>query len=850
MGKVKIKDTSQGSDSEAPINAIRKAFGGFFNAADLQEQHSACESYFMDLEGQMKEIQDSFGFRMVSWLMPKRIENPEGGIGNVPVLQRLLSSFPVVGGFWKSRQDLQLCQLKVQTLERNLETLKADTKPIKILGKFLPDFVTGTEDGTIIPQMSGGNWFRVAMVGMFLAGNVLLWKFLAKKEEENEQAELGENVQLEMEEQIEFLDCELESAWEEVHSRCQLESKLEEEKKELKAEIQRLSNAMEALTKDKANEIENFSTKIQDLQIINDQLKSELSNRDITICEHLDELSEKDYKISGLNDQLEKVHEENEARVNKESKLQEEIEDLKIETLGLSNRIETLTKDKANEIENFSTKIQDLQIINDQLKSELSNRDITICEHLDELSEKDYKISGLNDQLEKVHEENEARVNKESKLQEEIEDLKIETLGLSNRIETLTKDKANEIENFSTKIQDLQIINDQLKSELSNRDITICEHLDELSEKDYKISVLNDQLEKVHVEYEARVKKESKLQEEIEDLKIETLGLSQKIETFQEKEIEIEKFSTKLQDIQKTNDHLNEELSNRDATIEEYLNRLIEMEQINLDLCDRLARVEDEKIASIYWLQSRFKDKIVEFEEIIGEMKTEKERLEKSLTEARVNDLVRNGRYSCLLEELKALKDEYSHKFSEMEQKNREMSEEIEKLEGEKVASIHRLESVFEKEIDELEDTIEKQLGIIGELNIEKERLEMSLSEAKMKNLTSEGNYTCLVNVFNDTKKEASRAKDELSKAVEEIDVLKDSMASIAKERDSLSEHVSHLSSSTENLKKRIVQITKENVSLKDELLAANEITSSLKEELEGRDKKKELNRPGTRKLI
>ncbi|XP_068201556.1 putative leucine-rich repeat-containing protein DDB_G0290503 [Palaemon carinicauda] len=738
---------------QTAINTIRKAFGGFFNAADLQEQHSACESYFMDLEGQMKEIQDSFGFRMVSWLMPKRIENPEGGIGNVPVLQRLLSSFPVVGGFWKSRQDLQLCQLKVQTLERNLETLKADTKPIKILGKFLPDFVTGTEDGTIIPQMSGGNWFRVAMVGMFLAGNVLLWKFLAKKEEENEQAELGKN-QLEMEKQSEFLDSKLESAWEEVHSRCQLESKLEEEKKELKAEIQRLSNAMETLTKDKENEIENFSTKIQDLQITNDQLKNELSNRDITICDHLDKLSEKDYKISGLNDQLEKVHEEYEARVNKESKLQEEIEDLKIETLGLSNAMETLTKDKENEIENLSTKIQDLQITNDQLKSELSNRDITICDHLAKLSEKDYKISGLNDQLEKVHWEN-----------------------------------------------------------------------------------------------EARVKKESKLQEEIEDLKRETLGLSQKIETLQEKEIEIEKFSTKLQDIQKTNDHLNEELSKRDDSIKEYLNRLVEMEQINLDLCDRLARVEDEKIASIHWLQSRFKDKIVEFEEIIGEMKTEKERLEKSLTEARVNDLVRNGRYSCLLEELKALKDEYSHKFSEMEQKNLEMSEEIEKLEGEKVASIHRLESVFEKEIDELENTIEKQLGIIGELNIEKERLEMSLSEAKMKNLTSEGNYTCLVNVFNDTKKEASRTKDELSKAVEEIDVLKESRASIAKERESLSEHVSHLSSSTENLKKRIVQITKENVSLKDELLAANEITSSLKEELEGRDKKKELNRPGTRKV-
>ncbi|XP_068222437.1 myosin heavy chain, clone 203-like [Palaemon carinicauda] len=644
--------------------AFNGVFGGLFNAshltADLQEQQSACESYFMDLEGQMKGIQDSFRFRMFSWLLPKRNENSEGGIGNVPILQRLLSSFPVVGGFWQSRQDLQMCHLKVQTMERKLETLKTDLKPFGILGKFLPDFVTGTEGGTIVPQMRGGNWFRVAVVGMIVAGNVLLWKLWSTKEEEKELEELGENIQLEMEKQIEFLDRELESAWEEVHSRCQVESKLEEEKKELKAEIQRLSNTMETLQKDKENEIDHFSTKMQDLQLTNEQLKNELSNKDIAIGDHLDKLTEKDQKILRLTEKLGKVHEENEARIKRESKLEEEIEDLKVDTLGLSHRIETL-------------------------------------------------------------------------------------------------------------------------------------HM--------------------------------------------------------EKGIETEKFSTKLQELQKTNDHLNEELSNKDASIGEYPNKSSEMEQINLDKSEQLARVEDEKIASIHWLESRFEDKIVEFEEIIREMKTEKERLEMSLTEARVNDLVRNGRYNCLLEELKGLKEEYSNKFSEMEQKNLEMSEELEKLEGEKVASIHGLESVFEKEIDELEDTIEKQLGIIGEMNKEKERLEMSLTEAKMKHLTNEGNYTCLVNVLKDTKKEASRAKDKLSKALEEIDELKESMVSIAKERDSLKEHVSHLSSSKQMAEERIVQITKENVGLKDELLAANEITSSLKEELEGRDKKKEQTRPGTRKV-
>ncbi|XP_068220505.1 nucleolar protein 58-like [Palaemon carinicauda] len=135
-----------------------------------------------------------------------------------------------------------------------------------------------------------------------------------------------------------------------------------------------------------------------------------------------------------------------------------------------------------------------------------------------------------------------------------------------------------------------------------------------------------------------------------------------------------------------------------------------------------------------------------------------------------------------------------------MGQINLEMSEQLERAKNEKVASIHQLESVFEEKIDKLEQTIEKQLGIIREMKTEKEGLEMNLTEAKTKNLTNEGNYTCLVNKLKDTKKEARRAKDELSMASVEIGKLKKSMASIAKQ-------------------------------------------------LEGRDKKKEVSRHGTRKV-
>ncbi|XP_068201788.1 uncharacterized protein [Palaemon carinicauda] len=157
-----------------------------------------------------------------------------------------------------------------------------------------------------------------------------------------------------------------------------------------------------------------------------------------------------------------------------------------------------------------------------------------------------------------------------------------------------------------------------------------------------------------------------------------------------------------------------------------------------------------------------------------------------------------------------------------MGQINLEMSEQLERAKDKKVTFIHRLESVFEEETEKTERDNEEQWGIIKEMKTEKERLEMSLTEAKTKNLTNEGNYTCLVNELKDTKKEACRAKDELSRALGQNGKLKKSMASIAKERESLKERVCHLRSGEQMAEDRIVQTTKENVGLKDELLAGN----------------------------
>ncbi|XP_068217833.1 paramyosin-like [Palaemon carinicauda] len=357
-----------------------------------------------------------------------------------------------------------------------------------------------------------------------------------------------------------------------------------------------------------------------------------------------------------------------------------------------------------------------------------------------------------------------------------------------------------------------------------------------------RIISLERELDGAFEEISFRKEVESRFLAEKEELLAENQRLSNVIGTLQiDRKIEMDNLANINDDLERTNENLKKELCNQKVVLGKYQTELTEKDQKIIELTEHLEKARQDK--------RELKEIVNEKMEMIGEISEERNELEKSLTEPRINDMIRNERYTCLLDELECLKKEHLNKLCEMEQNHLEFTEKLQKVDREKVASIHRLESVFEAEIDELNETNEKQMQIIREMTTEKERLEMSLTESRMENLTNEENYSCLVNILKDVKKETCRLEDELSKALEEIGELKETMTSIAKERDSFKERVGHLSSSKEMAEDRIVQITKENIGLKDELLAANEITSLLKEKLEERDKKKDENRPGIRKV-
>ncbi|XP_068224458.1 serine/threonine-protein kinase MRCK alpha-like [Palaemon carinicauda] len=192
-----------------------------------------------------------------------------------------------------------------------------------------------------------------------------------------------------------------------------------------------------------------------------------------------------------------------------------------------------------------------------------------------------------------------------------------------------------------------------------------------------RIGFLEKELEAAFAEISLRKEVESKFLAKNEDLRAENQHLSNIIGTLQiDKIIEMENLATKNNDLERTNEHLKQELCSQKVFLEQYKNELMEKDKSNIEHTEKLEKVHQNKRK----LEKFVKKKM----EVIEQISEQTHELEKSLNEARINDLIRNGRYKCLLQELQSLKKEHLNKLSELEQKNIQLREELEKLKSEK----------------------------------------------------------------------------------------------------------------------------------------------------------------------
>ncbi|XP_068200797.1 putative autophagy-related protein 11 [Palaemon carinicauda] len=217
-----------------------------------------------------------------------------------------------------------------------------------------------------------------------------------------------------------------------------------------------------------------------------------------------------------------------------------------------------------------------------------------------------------------------------------------------------------------------------------------------------RIGFLEKELEAAFDEISLRKEVESKFLAENEELRAENQHLSNIIGTLQiDKKIEMENLATKNDDLERTNAHLKQELCSQKVVLEQYKNELMEKDKSNIELTEKLEKVLQNKRKL-----EKFVKKKMEALEQISEQTHE---LEKSLNEARINDLIRNGRYKCLLQELQSLKKEHLNKLSDLEQKNIQLREELEKVKSEKesMASITKERDSHKERVSHLSSSKE-----------------------------------------------------------------------------------------------------------------------------------------------
>ncbi|XP_068232205.1 restin homolog [Palaemon carinicauda] len=217
-----------------------------------------------------------------------------------------------------------------------------------------------------------------------------------------------------------------------------------------------------------------------------------------------------------------------------------------------------------------------------------------------------------------------------------------------------------------------------------------------------RIGFLEKELEAAFAEISLRKEVESKFLAENEELRAENQHLSNIIGALQiDKKIEMEDLATKNDDLERTNEHLKQELCSQKVVLEQYKNELMEKDKSNIELTEKLEKIRQNKRK----LEKFVKKKM----EVIEQISEQTHELEKSLNEARINDLIRNGRYKCLLQELQSLKKEHLNKLSDLEQKNIQLREELEKVKSEKesMASITKERDSHKERVSHLSSSKE-----------------------------------------------------------------------------------------------------------------------------------------------
>ncbi|XP_064097583.1 trichohyalin-like [Macrobrachium nipponense] len=389
-----------------------------------------CEQHVFELEGRLATLQESFTYRIISWLLPEGPHFLDETVASSPAgaFRRILSLWPRLARFWQSRRDLQQCELVAQNLETKLRNAESKLGYLRFVKSRLTN------------QMS--NIFVYFGVFLAVAAIALMscWKSSTEKEQESENEQWQGNGlesdwssmdgSLESTEE-QLLDGHLNLTEKESHPEEHHES-IEEEralfqrmKEQMEAEIGRLRNDMNVIQKNQEAEAENAIKTINGLREENQRYQSEIA--------HLAKITEATLKEKQAM---------SETSANTVVNLQRINEQLKAQVHIFSRNYKALKKQWQEEQERANVTIQDLQERNDQLLKEIADKEASAEEHRIKSDEMELSVHHLRQEVERAQEETRTQFQVKSQLLEEKEDLMRKFIKQQGHvISAMTKEK-------------------------------------------------------------------------------------------------------------------------------------------------------------------------------------------------------------------------------------------------------------------------------------------------------------------------------------------------------------------------------------------------------------------------
>ncbi|XP_068209298.1 putative autophagy-related protein 11 [Palaemon carinicauda] len=329
------------------------------NAASvIQERNAACEEITLNLQGQLRTLQDSLVFKWFSWLLPEapRFEDCRAVASQEGFFGRWLQRCPWIGGFWKAHEELRGCELALRHMEAEALRFNDQLRTRWFVGKLLREFNVGGVEEILSRGNKNLYYLALAAAGAIFGGIMLATRRMTKEDlKMKEQEKLLKNLKTEKE-----IINKVQNEKSELQNECIENEKLLEILKIENEALKKVQNQKTEQLKQLVNEVVELKRKKDDQERLKAKMASDYQNLEKAY-------NDKDLQMKKLKKLLENLKTENNGlknlRKDPVNKLRNEEEELKAEKEKLESECENMNKECAKKDDQLKRQERLLEIL-------------------------------------------------------------------------------------------------------------------------------------------------------------------------------------------------------------------------------------------------------------------------------------------------------------------------------------------------------------------------------------------------------------------------------------------------------------------------------------------------------